>query len=123
MSDSKPGITAYLKPDCGWSRGVRAVLDKYGLEYEDKDVINHHANYEEMVRKTGQYLQPCVEIDAHMLVDVSGEELEAYLDEQGYTPVGPDPRVPTDRSCSSEEHRAMTQAQAQPVVFAPTRSA
>ena len=123
MSDNKPGITAYLKPDCGWSRGVRAVLDKYGLAYEDKDVVNDYANYEEMVRKTGQSLQPCVEIDAHMLVDVSGDEVEAYLVEQGYRPAGPDTRVPTDRSCSSEEHRAMQQAQAQPVFFVPSRPA
>ena len=33
---SKPKITAYLKQQCGWSRGVRSVLDKYGLTYEEK---------------------------------------------------------------------------------------
>ena len=35
-----PAITTYLKPQCGWSRGIRAVLAKYGLEYVDKDIIN-----------------------------------------------------------------------------------
>ena len=48
-----PAITAYLKPQCGWSRGIRAVLAKYGLEYQDKDIINVPENYEEMVRKSG----------------------------------------------------------------------
>jgi hypothetical protein len=37
---NKPKIVAYLKPTCGWSQGVRAVLKKYDLPYEDRDVIN-----------------------------------------------------------------------------------
>ena len=36
----KPKIIAYLKPSCGWSQGVRAVLKKYDLPYEDRDIIN-----------------------------------------------------------------------------------
>ena len=60
-------IKAYLKPHCGWSNGVRAIMRKHGLEFEDIDIINHRANYEEMVRKSGQPLSPCVEIDGVML--------------------------------------------------------
>ena len=78
-----PTIVAYLKPVCGWSNGVRAVLRKHGLAYEDKDIINDRSNYSEMVRKSGQPLSPCVEIDGVMLADVSGPEVEAYLVEQG----------------------------------------
>jgi len=56
-------IKAYLKPSCGWSNGVRAIMDKYGLDYDDVDIINNRDNYAEMVRKSGQPLSPCVEID------------------------------------------------------------
>ena len=42
---AKPKVIAYLKPSCGWSRGVRAVLAKYGLDYEDKDIINNPEIY------------------------------------------------------------------------------
>jgi glutaredoxin len=80
---SGPTIVAYLKPVCGWSNGVRAVFRKYGLSYEDKDIINDRSNYSEMVRKSGQPLSPCVEIDGQMLADVSGPEVEQYLVEQG----------------------------------------
>lgn len=80
---AQPKIVAYLKPVCGWSNGVRAVFKKYGLEYEDKDIINDRANYSEMVRKAGQPLSPCVEIDGQMLADVSGQEVEAHLLENG----------------------------------------
>jgi monothiol glutaredoxin len=72
-------IKAYLKPHCGWSRGVRAIMRKYGLEYEDLDVLDSRANHEEMLRKSGQLLSPCVEIDGVMLADVSAEEVENYL--------------------------------------------
>jgi hypothetical protein len=39
-----PKITAYLKPTCGWSQGVRAILRKYALAYEDYDVIKQPVN-------------------------------------------------------------------------------
>ncbi len=118
MADHK--ITAYLKPSCGWSRGIRAVLDKYGLEYEDKDIINYPENYQEMVMKSGQPLQPCVEFDGQMLADISGDELEAYLVQNKINPVGPSPDVPTDSACTDEEHEEMArQAQPQPVIINP----
>ena len=75
----KPKIIAYLKPTCGWSNGVRAVLKKYDLPYEDRDIINDPAQRQEMVEKSGQMLSPCVEIDGQMLADISGEEVEAWM--------------------------------------------
>lgn len=105
-------VVAYLKPSCGWSRGVRAVLDKYGLPFEDRDIINNADNYREMVMKSGQPLQPCVEVNGEMLADVSGDELEGWLVQKGFQPAGPDPNVPTDRSCTDEEHAQMAQAAA-----------
>ena len=59
--------------------GVRAIMKKYGLEYEDRDIINDSAQYAEMVEKSGQPLSPCVEINGSMLADVSGEEVENYI--------------------------------------------
>jgi glutaredoxin len=75
----KPKIVAYLKPMCGWSQGVRAVLRKYELPYEDRDIINVPSNRQEMIERSGQMLSPCVEVNGRMLADVSGDEVEAYL--------------------------------------------
>ena len=80
---SAPEIVAYLKPVCGWSNGVRGVFSKYGLAYEDKDIINNPVNYQEMVMKSGQPLSPCVMINGEMLADVGGDEVEAYLVSKG----------------------------------------
>ena len=78
MAES-PQIIAWLKPVCGWSNGVREAFRKYGLEFEDRDIINNPDIYAEMVQKSGQPLSPCVEVDGQMLADVSGEEVEAWL--------------------------------------------
>lgn len=108
-------IKAYLKPQCGWSNGVRAIMRKHNLEFEDIDIINQRANYEEMVRKSGQPLSPCVEIDGVMLADVSGEEVENYmLANDLVKPTEKPADAPVNQSCSDEEHARM---QAKPVRF------
>ena len=76
---NKPKIIAYLKPSCGWSQGVRAILRKYDLPYEDRDIINDPIQRQEMIEKSGQMLSPCVEINGRMLADISGDEVEAFL--------------------------------------------
>ena len=83
MAADQPKIVAYMKPVCGWSQGVRAVLGTYGLDDEDKDIVTDPYNYAEMVRLTGQYLQPSLQVGDEILPDVSGEEVEAYLLDKG----------------------------------------
>ncbi|MEO0453366.1 MAG: glutaredoxin [Verrucomicrobiota bacterium] len=108
MSDQKPNIVAYLKPWCGWSNGVRAIMDKYSLEYEDRDIINDPVQRMEMIQKSGQELSPCVEINGHMLPDVSGEEVEAWMIENKVvTPNDAETAVPTNSACTDEEHERM----------------
>ena len=101
-------IKAYLKPSCGWSNGVRAVLRKHALAYEDIDIIGDRASYADMVRKSGQPLSPCVEIDGVMLADVSGEEVENYLLSNDLVkPTVAATDGPTNAGCSDEEHAKM----------------
>ena len=85
---SQPKIIAYMKPVCGWSNGVRAIFAKYGLDYEDRDIINNQDNYREMVQKTRQPYQPCVQIDDIILADVSGMDRLLMRFEDGGTLFG-----------------------------------
>jgi monothiol glutaredoxin len=101
----KPKIIAYLKPTCGWSQGVRAVLRKYDLPFEDRDIINDLLQRQEMIERSGQPLSPCVEINGHMLADISGEEVEAWMLANNI--VQPNDRVPDapiNESCSQHTH-------------------
>lgn len=108
MSQQAPQITAYLKTFCGWSEGVRAIMRKYSLEYEEKDIIKNPAFRWEMEQRSGQPLSPCVEINGHMLADVSGEEVERWMVENGLLE-GSDaaPDAPIDSACTDEQHEAM----------------
>lgn len=113
MSDS-PTITCYLKTYCGWSEGVRAILRKYGLPFEEKDIIKNPAFRWEMEQKSGQPLSPCVEIGGEMLADVSGEEVEAWMIERGLVEESEEaPDAPIDSSCSPEQHEAQARAEAE----------
>ncbi len=101
-------IKAYLKPSCGWSNGVRAILRKYALEFDDIDIIGDRASYAEMVRKSGQPLSPCVEVDGVMLADVSGEEIENYLLSNDLVkPTEAAAGAATNAGCSDDEHAKM----------------
>ena len=74
----KPKVTAYLKEQCGWSKGVRSVLDKYNFTYEEK-TLNSADNYQEMIQLSNQTSQPTLQINDIVLADVSGAEVEKFL--------------------------------------------
>ena len=103
MIMTKPKIIAYLKPSCGWSQGVRAIMRKYDLPFEDRDIINDSMQRQEMIEKSGQMLSPCVEVNGRMLPDISGDEVEAFLLANSLVAlneVAPD--APTNAPCAHE---------------------
>src|SRR5438128_144022 len=105
---NKPKIVAYLKPTCGWSQGVRAVMRKYDLQYEDRDIINNPMQRQEMIEKSGQMLSPCVEVNGHILADISGEEVEHYLIENKLVKASDAATdVPTNAACANEQHEGV----------------
>src|SRR5688572_3073805 len=98
-----PKIIAYLKPSCGWSQGVRAIMRKYDLPFEDRDIINDPIQRQEMIERSGQMLSPCVEVNGHMLPDISGEEVEAYLLANSLVQTTERPAdSPTNQPCAHE---------------------
>ena len=100
---NNPKIIAYLKPQCGWSNGVRAIMRKHNLDYEDRDIINDPAQRQEMIEKSGQMLSPCVEVNGRMLADVSGEEVEAHLLANRLVQPSDRPAdAPTNQACATE---------------------
>ena len=91
--------------------GVRAIMEKYDIEYTDLDIINNPDIYAEMVEKSGQNLSPCVEVNGVMLADVSGEEIEEYFLKNALVEtVEHEATAPTNSPCTDEEHAAMKAA-------------
>lgn len=106
-SVTTPKIVAYLKPSCGWSQGIRAVMRKYQLPFEDRDIINQPDQRAEMIERSGQMLSPCVEINGHMLADVSGEEVEAWMLKNAVIrPNAAGYDAPIDQPCAHERPAA-----------------
>ena len=113
-----PKITAYLKTYCGWSEGVRAIFRKYDLGFEEKDIIKNPAFRWEMEQKSGQPLSPCVEINGTMLADISGEEVERWMVEQGLLAPSDAPAdAPIDSACTDAQHAAMAAGQVGAIRF------
>jgi glutaredoxin len=104
---TKPKIIAYLKPSCGWSQGVRAILRKYDLPYEDRDIINDPSQRQEMIEKSGQMLSPCIEVNGKMLPDISGEELETWMLQNNVVAANErQADAPTNQPCAHEMPQA-----------------
>ena len=103
----KPKVTAYLKQQCGWSKGVRSVLDKYNLIYEEK-TLNSADNYQEMIQLSNQTQQPTLQINDVVLADVSGAEVEKFLLTNKYISevVPQSDGVDIGVSCTDEEEKA-----------------
>jgi len=105
-------IVAYVKTFCGWSEGVRAVMRKYNLDFEEKDIIKNPAFRWEMEQKSGQPLSPCVEINGTMLADVSGEEVENWMVENGLLKSSDEAAdAPIDSACTDAQHEAMARGE------------
>ncbi len=112
MDKEQLKITCYLKTYCGWSEGVRAIMRKHGLVFEEKDIIKNPAFRWEMEQKSGQQLSPCVMINDEMLADVSGDEVEQWLIEKGHlTATEEAADAPTGQGCSDEMHERMARGE------------
>tara|TARA_R110000824_G_scaffold280463_1_gene468565 strand:+ start:323 stop:616 length:294 start_codon:yes stop_codon:yes gene_type:complete len=82
-------------------------MRKYDLSFEDRDIINDPTQRQEMMQKTNQTLQPCVEVDGEMLIDVSGDEVEAYLLANGIVEAtDQEADTPTNQACEGEVQEA-----------------
>lgn len=91
---------------------MRAILRKYDLQWEEKDIIKNTAFRWEMEQKSGQPLSPCVEVNGTMLADVSGDEVEAWMIENGLLAASEaEADAPTDSACTDAEHDAMARGE------------
>src|SRR5687767_773516 len=101
-----PTITAYLRPTCRASEGIRAMLGKYELAFQERNVASDPASRRDMVRGSGQGFSPCVDVDGHMLADVTADEVEVYLLTAGLVKAGDARNDPAGRRAGAEQdHR------------------
>jgi glutaredoxin len=77
----------YVKVWCPWCVSAREWLDTRGFGYELIDVEADRADYDEMIRLSGQTKTPTlVTAEGRVLPDFGPEELEAFVDRHGLKP-------------------------------------
>ena len=72
----KQRITAYLKPNCGWSKGVRAILGNHNLPSISSTIRSTTLRYS---KRAGRAFRLVSRSTGTCLADVNGNEVEAYL--------------------------------------------
>ena len=71
--------------------------------------MNNPDHRAEMIERSGQMMQPCVEINGHMLADVSGDEVEAWMLANNIAqPTSAKADSPTDQPCADEMPQAQS---------------
>ncbi len=73
-------IIIYTKTGCLWCRDALLMLNERNASYEERNVTENQAYYQELVEKSGQDKTPTVDIDGVILKDSDAQEIKAYLD-------------------------------------------
>jgi glutaredoxin len=82
-----PTLKLYVKVWCPWCIRASAWLDEHGYRYETIDVEASRADYDEMIRLSGQRLTPTlVTADGHVLPDFGPEDLAVFLKKHSISP-------------------------------------
>ena len=80
-------LKLYVKIWCPWCVRAQQWLDARGFRYELIDVEKSRADYDEMIRLSGQSLTPTlVTHGGALLADFGPEELEGFLVENSIAP-------------------------------------
>lgn len=72
-------VTIYSTPDCGYCRAAKHFLAENGVEYKEVDVSENEDAAREIVRRTGQYGVPVIDVGGTLLIGFDRRRLAALL--------------------------------------------
>lgn len=76
-------IILYTKVGCPWCDEVRALLEEKGVAFQERECRNDQANFDELVKKSGQTLTPTLDIDGEIIPDTDAAALTVLFKERG----------------------------------------
>ena len=79
-------LRLYVKTWCPWCVTAQEWLDERGFQYELIDVERTRAEYDEMIRISGQRYTPTLAMGDFVLPDFGPEELAAFVKKHGIVP-------------------------------------
>lgn len=75
----KREVTIYTTPTCAYCRQAKRYLAEKGVHYVEVDVSADQAAAEDLVRRTGQFGVPVIDIDGTLVVGFERRRLEKLL--------------------------------------------
>ena len=72
-------IRLYSRGICGWCLDAKNYLREHGMDFQEVDVGQDPAAYEEMKKLSGQTYVPVIVVDGQVLADFDVAQLEAFL--------------------------------------------
>lgn len=80
VSDTRPHVTVYWRPMCGYCTTLKRRLDRLGVSYEEIDIWEHR-DQAEVVRAAngGDEVVPTVRVGDRFLVNPRAEEILGLL--------------------------------------------
>ena len=72
-------IKVYSTPTCPYCVTLKEFLKQKGFQFEDIDVSQNQSAVDEMVKKTGQFGVPVVDIDGQFIVGFDRERIVQLL--------------------------------------------
>jgi len=76
---NQPKIRVFSTPTCPYCFTLKLFLKEKGFEFEDIDVSIDEKAREEMIKRTGQYGVPVIEIDGQFVVGFDREKISKLL--------------------------------------------
>ncbi len=72
-------VTVYSTPTCSWCHAAKDHLRAHQVEFADVDVSVDVEKAREMVKKSGQYGVPVLDIDGEIIVGFDRARIDALL--------------------------------------------
>jgi glutaredoxin len=79
-------LKLYVKVWCPWCVTAQQYLDSRGYRYELIDVERNRADYDDMIRLSGQRYTPTLTAGELVLPDFGPDELEVFLKKHSIQP-------------------------------------
>jgi len=72
-------IKVYSTPTCPYCVTLKEFLKQKGFQFEDIDVSQNQQALDEMVKKTGQFGVPVVDVDGQIMIGFDREKITQLL--------------------------------------------
>ncbi len=72
-------VTIYTTPTCGYCKMAKAFFKDHSVTFQEVDVSTNKTAQDDMIKKSGQYGVPVIQIDNNIVVGFDQDKLSELL--------------------------------------------